>query len=272
MTEKGMFKFSKIPKLKSPSLVVSWSKDAGKFGAKVIDFLNKKLGSEEFCQIEPTGFFSLGGVKVEDDIAQFPESKFYCCERDELVIFKSDQPRYEWYKFLNSVLDAAEYYGKIKELYTVSGTISSIAHTSPRRILAVFNQPELKKILQGYGLVDMEYEGEPALNSYLLWIAKRRNIPGVSLWAEIPFYLAAQEDPKAWRRMLEFFDRRFTLNIDLEEISEEIKKQNKKITSIRRQKPAINKYIGQLERGFMLNEKEQEKLAKEVYQFLKERS
>jgi len=271
LTERGIFKFSKIPKLKSPSLVVGWSKDAGKLGAEVIDFLNKKLGSQEFCQIEPTGFFSLGGVKVEDDMAQFPESKFYCCERGDLVIFKSNQPQYEWYKFLNSVLDVAEYHCKIKELYTVSGTVCSIAHTSPRRILTVFNQPELKNILQGYGLVDMEYEGEPALNSYLLWMAKRRNIPGVSLWAEIPFYLAAEEDPKAWRRILEFFDRKFTLNIDLEEISEEIKKQNKKMMSIRRKKPVINKYISQLEKGFMLNEKEQEKLAKEVYGLLKKR-
>ncbi|TET62054.1 hypothetical protein E3J48_04895 [Candidatus Aerophobetes bacterium] len=269
MIEKDVLRFSKTPKLQRPSLIVGWGKDAGKLGVKVIDFLNEKLASEEFCQIRPTGFFSLGGVEVENDVVQFPESTFHFCRRKDLVTFKSSEPQYEWYKFLNSILDVAETFNT-KTFYTVSGTISLISHTSPRRIFTVSNQPELKKMFQGFGLADMDYEGEPALSSYLLWVAKKRNIPGVSLWVEVPFYLASVEDPKAWKRVLEFFNQKFSLNIDLEGISQKIKTQNEKIQKLRRRKPAVDKYLSQLESEFMLNEKEQEKLAKEVYKSLKE--
>ena len=92
----------------------------------------------------------------------------------------------------------------------------------------------------------------------------------MSLWVEVPFYLASVEDPQAWKRVLEFFNQKFSLNIDLEGISQKIKTQNEKIQKLRRRKPAVDKYLSQLESEFMLNGKEQEKLAKEVYKSLKE--
>ncbi|MFQ6067039.1 MAG: hypothetical protein ACE5K3_07160 [bacterium] len=137
MIEKAILRFSKTPELQRPSLIVGWSRDAGKLGIKVINFLNEELGSEEFCQIRPTVFFPLRGVEVENDVVRFPESKFYFCGR-------------------------------------------------------------------------------------------------------------------------------------LEEISQEIKTQNEEIYKLRRRRPVVDKYLSQLEGGFMLNEKEQEKLVKEVYQSLKE--
>jgi hypothetical protein len=75
--------------------------------------------------------------------------------RKDLAIFESSQPSHERYQFLNSVLDVGEYYCKMRELYTVSGTISPIAHTTPRRLMAVFNQPEFQRRLRGYELEDM---------------------------------------------------------------------------------------------------------------------
>jgi len=40
---KAPFKLSRQPELQSPSLVVGWSTDAGKLGAKVTDYLNRNL-------------------------------------------------------------------------------------------------------------------------------------------------------------------------------------------------------------------------------------
>ena len=174
---KDLFKFSRQPKFESTSLIVGWQRDAGKIAPAVIDFLNEKMSGQKFCEIKPAGFFSLGGVTIEDNIAQFPESKFYCGQRKDLVIFKSDEPQYHRYQFLQALLDVTEHYCKIKEFYTISGTPSFTAHTTPRRILTVFNQPEFQKRLRGYGLVDMDFEGPPAISSYLLWVAKKEEFP-----------------------------------------------------------------------------------------------
>jgi len=257
------------PELDNVSLIVGWQEDAGKLGPKVIEYLNRHIKAKIFYEIEPVDFFPLVGVAIENNIAQFPVSKFYAGdERKDLVIFESSQPQYERHRFLNSLLDASERYCKMKELYTVSGTVSPIAHSSSRRLLAVFNQPEFQISLRRYGLEDMTWEGPPALNSFLLWLAQRRGIPGVSLWPEVAFYLAATEDPKAAKVVLSFFNVRFDLGLDLTGLDLEIKDQSEKLARLRREDTQIDRYIRTLEIGLSLDEEEQLRLARTVTEFL----
>lgn len=256
------------PELENASLIVGWQEDAGKLGSKVIDYLNKHIRGRSFCEIDPVEFFPLGGVAIDNNVAQFPVSRFYAGTRKDLILFVSTEPPHERCRFLNSVLDVAEHHCRIKELYTVSGTISPIAHTHPRRLLAVFNQPEFQERLGGYEFEDMTWEGPPAINSFLLWLAQRRGIQGVSLWPEIAFYLAATEDPRAARVVLSFFDRRFDLGVDLAGLDSEIEDQNERIALLRREEPQTDRYIRTLEIGISLNEEEQLRLANIVTDFL----
>jgi proteasome assembly chaperone (PAC2) family protein len=254
--------------------VIAWNQDAGRVGPKVADYLNKELASRELAEIDPEGFFSLSGVSVEDDIAQFPESKFYWCRGKSLVIFKSDIPRYEWYEFLSLVLDIAEKYCKVKEIYTVGGMVSPGAHTTPRLLLSVANSTEMKRMLRKYDLIsDMDYETQdgqrPTFSSFLLWAAKRRNIAGASLWVPVPFYLLAVEDPGACKKVTEFFDRRFELNINFADMHDEITRQDRKIAQIRSQLPELDGYINKLENDLGLTVDESEKLVKEMEEWLR---
>jgi proteasome assembly chaperone (PAC2) family protein len=258
--------------LQNPFLLISWqTRDIGKLASKVIDFLIEKIGGREIAEIKPLGFFSFGGVRFKEDLVQVPKSKFWVCEKNNLLIFESDEPEFEHYKFLNTILELAEYHGQVKELYTLSSTISFTAHTHPRRILTVFNQSEIKERLRDYGLDGMTWEGPPAISSYLLWVAQRRGIPGVSLWPEIPFYLAAREDPQGIKIVLSFLNRRFNLDLDLERLNLEIEDQNEKIVQLRRENAEIDQYINRLESGLKLDEEEQFKLVKEVYEILEKR-
>ncbi len=263
------FEIYESPHLKTPSLIVGWqTQDVGKLGSKVIDFLKEKLAGREIAEIKPLGFFSFGGVRFKEDLVQVPESKFWICEKNNLLLFKSDEPEFGHYKFLNALLNFAERHLQVKELYTLNGTISLAPHTNPRRVLTVFNQPEIKNRLKNYELEDMTWEGPPAISSYLLWVARRRGISGVSLWPEIPFYLAPREDPQAIKITLSFLNRRFDLGLDLGGFDLEIKDQNEKIAQLRRENAEINQYINLLEKGHRLDEEEQLKLAQEVYELL----
>ncbi|MHC4084647.1 MAG: PAC2 family protein [Planctomycetota bacterium] len=264
----NIFKFSERPKFENPSLIVGWEADSGNLSPKVIEYLNKKIKGRSFCEIEPEGFFSLAGVAIENNIAQFPESKFYYSQRNDLVIFKSSEPQIEQYRFLNAIADFAQSYCKIKDLYTISGTISPIAHNNPRRISAVYNQEAIQEKHRGYGLYDLNWEGPPAINSYLLWVAKNRGVPGVSLWPQIPFYLAAGEDFQATKLILSFLDKKFNLGLDFGELDEEIKNQNTKIEMLREEDSEIDKYIGMLEGELSLSETEQMKLTMKVTEVL----
>lgn len=275
MSERYPFKVLRKPKFQSSSLVVGWNEDAGQLGPGVIDYLTRGLGGERFGEIEPEDFFSLGGIRVEHDVAQFPESNFYSCHKNNLAIFRSTPPRFEWYKFLNSILDVAERYCGTKQLYTIGGMVALAAHTTPRALLATSSSQEVKESLKQYDLVrDMDYQTatgqRPTLNSFLLWLAGRRDIPGVSLWVPIPSYLVANEDPRGQKKVLQFFDERLGLNIDFSDIDHEIQKQNEKLAQARLRLPEVDDYILRLESNLSLSQEENERLTREIAEFLRE--
>ena len=262
------------PGLQSSSLVVGWIEDAGNLAVKVTDYLNAKLGGVEFGEVEPVDFFPMSGVSVEDDIAHFPESKFYSCPQYNLVIFKSNAPQSAWYEFLGSVLDVAEHYCHAKEIYTVGGMVTYSAHTAPRELLAVTNSPKLKRTLREYDIdTEMDYETppgqRPTLSSFLLWVAQRRGIPGASLWVPVPFYLVSTEDPPACRRTLEFLDKRLGCGIDFRDLDEEVASHNQKIAEARSRFSEIDESIRKLETHVPLTQEESERLVREIQRILK---
>ncbi|MDH5203227.1 MAG: PAC2 family protein [Nitrospirota bacterium] len=250
-------------------LLVGWNRDTGKIAPEVLNFLNVTFASQKFSTIDPLGFFSFEGVAVYENCIQFPESAFFSCQRKDLIFFKSDQPEHEQYRFLNIMLETASQIGQINELYTINGMVSQISHTDPRRMFAVFNRPELHDMLQTYELEGLTWEGPPAISSFLLWLAGKKEIPGLSLWIEVPFYLAAVEDFQAIKLALSFFDQRFNLNLDLSELNSKIIKQNEKIEQLRIKNKELDKYLGLLESGLGLKDEIKIKLVRDIYMYLK---
>jgi proteasome assembly chaperone (PAC2) family protein len=274
LSEGKSFKLFTRPKFDNSSVVIVWNQDVGRLGPKVADYLTGQLGGRELGEISPEGFFSLSGITVEGDVAQFPESKFYRCQNEDFVIFKSDIPRFDWYQFINLVLDIAEKYFKVKQIYTVGGMVLPSAHTTPRTLLSVVNSTEMKRILGSYDIVhDMDYETRedqrPTFSSYLIWAAKMRDIPSACLWVPVPFYLMTVEDPQACKKVLEFFNRHLELNINLADIDKEVEAQNQKIALARDRFPDLDGYIGKLESNLGLTADEGEKLVKEIDELLR---
>ena len=273
---KEALKLSWQPELKSPSLVVGWSTDANSLGAKVTDYLIGRLGGQSFCEIEPVQFFSLGGVAIDNNLVQFPESKFYACPKNDLVVFKSTPPSHEWYRFLNLILDVAEHYCRVKEIYTMGGLVSLGPHTAPREMLSTCNSPGMKESLSLYPLTrDWDFETppgqRPTLNAFLLWVAKSRSIPGVNMMVPIPFYLMAVADPRAQKRVLDLLNQKLTLGMDFNDLDEEIRQQNQLIAEARDSFPDIDEYIGRLESNLRLSAEENQRLVREIEKFLREK-
>jgi proteasome assembly chaperone (PAC2) family protein len=252
----------------SPFLIVGWSPDGGEVGWRVLDYLNKHLSARELNEIEPLGFFSLGGVQVKNNIIHFPQSKFYFVEGKNLIFFKSSQPGSKGYEFLNRVLDVARRFN-VQGVYTIGGLVSMMAHTEERRMTAVFNNPELKKSLAAYDLeMDLDYQGAPSMSGFLLWAARNRNIAAVSCWVNIPFYFAEGVDPKADKTVLSLLNRRFALNMDLRELDQAIEKQDEEMLRIRENNLEVDRYITKLERNWGLTQEEAGKLVQEISKFV----
>ena len=275
MTE--LLQFSAQPKLRKPTLVIGWESDTAQIGSRVTDYLIKSLDMQPFCDIDPVEFFPLGGVAIENDIVLFPQSTFYSSREHNLVVLRSAVPRYEWNKFLNLIIDVAQEYCRVKEMYAVGGMVALTAHTMPRESWATFSSPQVKKALAPYKLSkEMNFEtppgSRPTLNSYLLWVAKTRELPAANLWVPVPFYLLSSEDPGSNKKALEFFDDRMKLNLDYSGVDTAIRQQNEKLERLRKSVAEINNSLKKLENNQNLSDDERENLVKVIDDCLRKRN
>jgi proteasome assembly chaperone (PAC2) family protein len=262
------------PAIKEGRLVVGWTLDAGRLGGEVTANLIDELHAEPFAEIEPVDFFALGGVAIINDIAQFPESRFYACPEKELIIFRSTPPDHGWFRFFNLILDVARDLCNVKEVYTVGSMVAFGPHTAPRQHFGTVNSPKLKKELSPYGVTrDIDFEtppgGKPTLNSFFLWTAKRRRIRGANLWVPVPFYLVGVPDPASHLTMLQLLDRRLELGLDTADVAAAAAAQDDRIARIRADDAAIDGTINKLEGNERLDDGEGEKLAKSIQRRLR---
>jgi len=262
------------PDPKGSVLIVVWAEDASSLGAQTADYLLQCLGYREFGEILPEGFFPMGGVNVLDDVARFPESKFYVCDSSNLVIFKSSIPRMGWNRFLTSLLDVAYQDCAVKQIYTLGAMVSPAAHTVPRLLISIVNDREIKAALEPYNVVaDNDYETppgqKPTLSSYLAWMAQQRGIPAVNLWVPVPYYLVPIDDPRSVKRLVYFFNSKYDLGVDFTALDSVISEQNSKIASLFEKSPEIKNMVRRLEVGDGLDAEESEKLAQEMAEALR---
>ncbi|HJX03995.1 MAG TPA: PAC2 family protein [Dehalococcoidia bacterium] len=253
------------PELSESSLLVCWDMDAGKVGPKVFSYLNSCLDLELFAEIDSCDYFTLGGVLVENDVARFPQIKMYHARNSEVVILRSATPRFEWYKYLSTVFEIAEKICKVREVYTIGGIVSVSAHTVPRILMANLNSGEIREKLSGFDVaMNMDYETppgqRPTMSSYLSWEAGRRNIPAVSLWVPVPFYMVGIEDLRGCTRVLEFLEARFQLGLNIANLDTDISRQNHKINSIIEHYPDLLDTIRKLESNNALTDAESGRL------------
>lgn len=261
-------------RLEKPVLIVAWLEDASSLGVRTADYLIEGLGCREFGEILPEGFFPMAGVNVVDDVAQFPESKFYVSDESNLVIFRSNIPRTGWHGFLNAVLDVAGHDCKVSEIYTMGAMISPAAHTAPRMLMPIVNRREIIEELEPFNVMSgTDYETpagqKPTLSSYLIWLARQREMRGVNLWVPVPYYLVSIDDPRACKRLVYFFNSKFDLGVDFTGLDLRIKQQNERIAGLFERSPELEAFVRRLEAGEGLDGEESEKLAREMSEALK---
>jgi predicted ATP-grasp superfamily ATP-dependent carboligase len=266
-----LFRFTSEPRLKKPSFVIGWTKDAGAVSPLAADYLIKASGGSGFCQIEPADFYPVGGMTVIDDVARFPQSRFFSSEQKPVVILRADEPQSNRYEFLNAVLDLAEHYGKAdlrepsraETLFTINGIAALTAHTSPRRVFGVFNDTATQRKLQPLVPADAKWKGPPHVSTYLLWLAGRRHLPGVGLWAQVPFYLSDYEDYQSIKAAVSLLSMMLGWDFDLGEVDRLAAEQNEKLAQLESD-PGTADMIHALEEGRSLDRQEQTELIEAV--------
>ena len=240
------------PELHNPVMLCGWS-GIGNIGITAIDTIRRFLEARELGQIEPFDFFYPSKVVIQKGLLvdlRFPANKFYFQDiRDHDVIFFicEEQPRErstpyaegrKGYEMAELVLDVAAKFG-CQRIYTSGAAVTQIHHSAIPQVWAVPNNPALIEEIRTYRntvlMSDIEGSGGQGfisgLNGLMLGVAKERDIDGVCLMGEIPYYLQGTgwPYPKASMSVIEVFAEVFKIKIEMKHLEQLAKKIEKQI-------------------------------------------
>jgi uncharacterized protein (TIGR00162 family) len=234
----AQIKVPRKPKLINPRLVAAWP-GVGNVALIAATYLKDKLKAKVLGELDPAGFFELGGVFIKDNIIEmpeFPQSVFYYWKggrnkANDLIIFLSEaQPSTGAYEYVGRVLDVAESFG-VKRVYTLAAAITE-HHPDEPRVLGAATSAELVSELKKNKVVPAGDFYVAGLNGLLLGAAKERNMEGICLLGETVKYAAKLANPRSSKAVLEILINLLGLNIDMAELgsfAENTEKQLKQI-------------------------------------------
>jgi len=215
----------RTPKLVNPSLVAAWP-GVGNVALIAVTYLKDKLQAKVLGELDPSGFFDLGGVFIKDnliELPEFPQSTFYYWSSrgkgKDLIIFLSEsQPAFGAYEYVGRVLDVAESFG-IRRVYTLAAAVTE-HHPDEPRVLGAATSPELLNELKTHDVVLAGDFYVAGLNGLLLGAAKERDMEGICLLGETVKYAAKLANPRSSQAVLEVLTRLLEVKIDMSELKE----------------------------------------------------
>lgn len=211
-------------KLHDPWLVAAWP-GMGNVAVGAGSYLVAKLGAKLVHEIPPHNFFNVQHVDVKQGVAKvgrLPRSSFFMWKNPEethdLLIFLGEaQPAHDGYAFCHRLLDFAQQYD-VKRIFTFAAMATQLHPSHDPRVFGVATN---ETVLQNLSNLEVEIlkEGQiSGLNGVLLAAGAERNIPGICLMGEIPFFAAGVPNLKASGAILNIFNALANITLDFTEL------------------------------------------------------
>jgi hypothetical protein len=221
-------------KLRDPWLIAVWP-GMGNVALAAGGYLVEQLGARPVAELPARDLFEVQHVEVKEGVARIgrmPRNMFFAWRhpedtgRDLLVFMGEAQPQRGGYAFCHRLIEYAQEQG-ISRVFTFAAMATQLHPTEDARVFGVSTQagslPELEK--QG---VEILSEGQiSGLNGVLLAAAAERQLPGVCLLGELPFFAVGVPNPKASMAVLRVFSALSDIHIDFTGIEEQAKQAEK---------------------------------------------
>jgi uncharacterized protein len=210
--------------LRDPWLVAAWP-GMGNVAVSAAAYLIAKLGAGLVHEIPSAGVFDLNHIDVREGVAKpgrVPRSMFFQWRNpngphDLLVFIGEAQPPAHGLAFCHRLLDYAQTRG-IKRLFTFAALATQLHPSNHPRVFGVTtHQPLLDDLRRVESLLLKEGQIS-GLNGVLLAAGAERNLPGICLLGELPFFAAGVPNPKASQAVLEAFATMAGVEIDFTEL------------------------------------------------------
>lgn len=245
-----------VPSLRRPVLVVAFAgwNDAGECASSALETLEAATEATPFADLDPEDFFDFqvarpvirDGAKGHREL-EWPRNQFAWAhlpgtERD-VVILHGTEPNLRWRTFAEAVLEVVQRLG-VELVVTLGALQIDVPHTRPTPLSGSATDPDLAARI---GLRRSGYEGPTGITGVLHHATERAGVPGVSLWAGVPHYLAGASFAAGTLALAETVVQLLGADLALDALAREAVSQRDEIAELVAEDDDLARYVADLE-------------------------
>ena len=255
--------------------------DAGGAATGALSHLHDQWAAEQVDELDPDEYHDfqvnrpligpnpLGGRRIEWPTTTVAIATPPGAGR-QIVLVHGIEPSMRWRQFCGEVLGIARRLD-VRALITVGALLADVPHTRP---IPVTRSSETPALQQALGIDGSTYAGPTGIIGVLQAEAAGLGIPGLSLWAAVPHYVANPPSPKAAMALLHGLEEILGHPIDLGELPQDSEAWQLGVDGLAAEDEEIAEYVAQLEQAkdtADLPEASGEAIAREFERYLRRR-
>jgi proteasome assembly chaperone (PAC2) family protein len=186
--------------------------DAGFAATGAVRYLVDHLPTQRFAELDPEPFYSFTDtrprVRVRDGLREpeWPLAEWFVARMPDeaahdLILFTGPEPNLRWQTFTNVMLDLLQKIGT-ETVVSLGAVLAPVHHRARVSMRGRGTTDELKAELRRRHIGSGNYQGPTGITTILLLAAQERGIPGLSLSASSPSYLANVPNPRTSAALL----------------------------------------------------------------------
>jgi proteasome assembly chaperone (PAC2) family protein len=254
------------PPLKNPSMIIGFSgwMDGGDVSTGTIKYLNSKLQTKKFGEIDAQKFYLFNFpstmqeilqfrpiTKIQDGLIvnfQYPKNEFFYNEKNNLILFCGKEPNINWDEYADCIFKVAREF-EVKNIFFIGSVAGLIPHTRRVRMSCYFSSKKQKSTAYDSELKFSNYQGPASLTTLLTKISPEKGIEMSNYVAEIPIYIQ-DRNPKGIKAVVEKLIKLLKIDLDISDLSLESANFEKKIDKLVNLQPLLGEQIRKLEKNY----------------------
>ena len=242
-------------RLRRPVLLLAFAgwNDAAESATNAARFLRSAWDGQRIASLDPEEFYHFGLQRplvrlvpgTLDREIVWPELEFTLCTRAsrDVVVGVAIEPHLRWKTYCRAVLDFAREL-EVGLVVTLGALLAEVPHTRPVRLTGFATDPELGAVL---GVRPTRYEGPTGIVGVLSSSARATGFATASLWANVPHYISAMENPRATLALVQRVNRLLDGPLDYRELEEAATQFDAQLAEVLQQNRKVANYVRRLE-------------------------
>jgi proteasome assembly chaperone (PAC2) family protein len=272
-----------VPELVDPIMVAAFEgwNDAGDAATAAVEHLEELWSATPLATLDPEDYYDYQvnrpAITVTDDGRRrlvWPTTRISYARLPELdrdvVLVRGIEPNMRWRSFAAEMLGYCHELG-VEMVVTLGALLADSPHTRPVPVTGTSSDDGVARSLN---LEQSRYEGPTGIVGVLQDACAQAGIPGVSIWAAVPHYVAQPPCPKATLALLRHIEDLLDVPIPLGDLPEDARAWERGVDELAAEDSEVADYVRALEEAKDLAEAPEasgEAIAREFERYLRRR-